>query len=143
MSSNSIYFMLSGVGPGAYTFTQNPERMNTIAPKSENKIVEIIRGENIYMRPLLDQDMRKMTWKRTTSSVYTNLRTFSTRDVNGDIPVSYFWDGTVNEFQGAPVKVVEVYGKPLVNDAFGSSNSPTSPDDTAWSVELLFRPVRV
>ena len=143
MANGAARFVLSGIDGTVYTFDQNPETMTLISARSKNEKFEILRGEDIYMRPLLDQEVRRMSWKRTTNAIYTSLSAFATRDANGDIPTSYFWDGTVNEFQGAPIKVLDVFATPIVNDGYGSQNALTLPSEMAWSVDLQFRPVRV
>ncbi len=126
----NILFKLSGIS-GLYIFDQNPIRYDVMTPKKENNILPLLVGENIYQRPLLDNTMRKMEWDNTTFDLYSGLKQFASRGENGEPPIVYFWDGTVYEFQGAPVQVIDVYGKPI------AGNSPK------WQVEMQFKWMQV
>lgn len=126
--NTNILFALSGVIPGYYRFEQNPESLSIFAPKQKHTIFPLVRGENIYMRALLDNQIRVMKWSECSYNLYTTLKTYSARDANGDIPTSYFWDGTVKEFQGAAVQIIDVYGAPIKAK-------------TNWSLEVQFKPL--
>jgi hypothetical protein len=127
--NRNILFRFSGVNLGEYIFPQNPMAMSIFSPKQELTILPILVGENIYQRALLDNNIRSMSWSETTTDIYTSLRRFSERDSLGNIPTTYFWDGTVKEFQGTAIQVIDVYGKPIIAKS------------GAWEVELQFKPI--
>ncbi len=127
----NILFRLSGITPlvnGAYIFEQNPSSYNVMAPKQMTNMLEILEGNNIYQRALLDNEVRVMQWQECSYALYTGLRNFSARTISGTIPTVYFWDGTVREFQGAAIEVIDVYGQPIKGK-------------TTWTVQLQFKPV--
>ena len=123
----NILFKLSGVSQGLYVFEQNPERYDVFTPKKENTILQLLEGENIYQRPLLDNGIRKMEWSVASYDLYSGLNMFAQRNIYREPETVYFWDGTVYEFQGAPVQVIDVYGRPI------AGNSPK------WQVEMQFK----
>ena len=125
----NILFKLSGVNPGLYTFEQNPETYDILTPKQLTNVLSTIVGDDIYQRGLLDNEVRKMTWSETSYTLYTGLGVYAQRDALGNISTSYFWDGTVKEFQGAAIQVLDVYGTPL----------PAK--DNKWRVEMQFKPI--
>lgn len=124
----NILFKLSGITQGVYTFEQNPETYDIFAPKQRANVLPTIIGEDIYQRALLDNEVREMTWGEANYSLYTGLKNYVERDPNGNIITSYFWDGTVNEFQGAAIDLLDVYGQPIK----GNFNK--------WSIKLQFKP---
>ncbi len=127
----NILFRLSGVTPlvsGVYRFEQNPETYTLMAPKQMTTILPTLIGENIYQRALLDNEIRIMRWSRCSNTLYNNLKPYSARTTSGVIPTVYFWDGTVKEFQGTTVQIIDVYGKPNQGEDW-------------WTVELQFKPV--
>ncbi len=124
----ALYFNISGSSLGNYTFPQNPETMDIITPKSKHNVLPLLEGENIYQRDLYDNEIRKMLWSVTSADLYSGLKVYSTRDSSGNIPISYFWDGPVYEFQGAAIQMIDVYGVPLA----GKFNQ--------WRVEAQFKP---
>ena len=127
----NILFQLSGITTttsGLYRFEQNPETYSIMAPKQMTNILKTLEGEDIYQRALLDNEVRIMKWETTSYSLYTGLKNYSERTTSGTIPVVYFWDGTVKEFQGATIQVIDVYGRPNKVEDF-------------WSVEMQFKPV--
>ncbi len=129
--NSNILFGLSGVTStvsGYYMFEQNPESYSILAPKQLFTILPTLEGNNIYQRALLDNDVRVMKWSQCSSGLFSTLRNYSERTVSGTIPIVYFWDGTVKEFQGAAIQVIDVYGTPI------------KAMDT-YSVELQFKPV--
>ncbi len=123
----NILFRLSGVTQGLYIFEQNPERYDVFTPKKENNILQLLVGENVYQRPLLDNNVRKMEWLVATYDLYSGLIQFSERNIYQEPDTVYFWDGTVYEFQGAPIQVIDVYGQPI------AGNSPK------WKIEMQFK----
>lgn len=128
-NNSNILFKLSGVSQGLYIFEQNPERYDVYSPKKENNILQLLVGENIYQRPLLDNTVRKMEWSVTSYSVYSGLAQFANRNIYQEPDIVYFWDGTVSEFQGTAIQVIDVYGKPI------TSNYPK------WKIEMQIKPV--
>ncbi len=126
----NILFKLSGVTQGLYVFEQNPLSMDIYSPKQEVTILNTLAGENIYQRNLFDNQIRILKWDRAMFSLYASLKTFTIRDSNGNIPVSYFWDGTVKEFQGAAIQVIDVYARPIASE-------------DRWSIDLQFKPSTV
>lgn len=124
----NILFRLSGLSQGMYTFEQNPETMDILAPRQVNNKLELLQGENIYQRPLFDNEVRVMKWSVGSTLLYENLKSYTQRTSSGTIPTSYFWDGTIKEFQGAAVEVIDVHGKPL------------NADIGKWEIELQFKP---
>lgn len=126
--NTNILFKFSGVS-GLYVFDQNPETMDILAPKQSHNIINTLLGQNIYQRALLDNNVRVMRWGDTSFAVYSGLRAYSFRTSSGTIPTTYFWDGTVNEFQGTKVQVIDVHGEPI----------NAKPD--RWTVELQLKPV--
>lgn len=126
--NNDILFVFSGAN-GVYQFDQNPESMDILSPKQYYTVLPILESEDIYQRGLLDNEVRKMTWGRTAATNYLALKQFDTRTSSGTIPPTYFWDGIVYEFQGAPIEVLSVWGTPI----------PGNYD--YWKVELQFKPI--
>jgi hypothetical protein len=126
----NILFLFSGV-LGVYKFEQNPMTMDVFTPKEYYNTIGLLEGENIYQRSLLDNEIRVMRWDEATTNLYTNLKAFAVRDSFNNIPVTYFWDGLVYEFQGAPIQVVDVWGQPLESK------------DGKWKIELQFKWVQV
>lgn len=132
-----LYFRFSGVIVTSgqmitdcdYTFPQNPDSMSIVTPKSKHTILQTLVGENIYQRTLVDNKVRKMDWSFSNYAVYSGLKRFAVRDAYGEIPVIRFWDGTVYDFQGAFIQVIDVYGVPQVQS------------DDKWKIELQFKPV--
>lgn len=124
----NILFIFSGVALGKYTFEQNPSSMDSVAMKNHSNTLPLLIGEDIYQRPLYDNEVRKMAWEITSYTHYQALRAYTTRDSFGNIPLTYFWDGTVYGFQGAPIHVLDVYGAPIA----GKFNQ--------WKVEIQFKP---
>ena len=130
LADTKTQFILSGIISSGFIFPQNPVDMSILGPRSSNSIVGIIRSENIYMRPLLDNDVRIMRWDRVDKAMFDSLRPYADPDANGDLEVLYFWDGQVNEFAGTAVKVISVWGEPLLNEV------------GVFSMQLQLRPVR-
>lgn len=131
VANSGILFQLSGLNQGLYVFEQNPERYDVFTPKKENTILPLLINENIYQRPLLDNVVRKMEWSMTSYSLYSGLKQFANRGAFLIPDTVYFWDGTVFEFQGAAVQVIDVYGTPL------AANPPK------WKVEMQLKWVEV
>lgn len=127
--NSGILFKISGVALGEYIFPQNPETYELMAPKQTYTILDTLELENIYQRPLYDNDVRKMSWSTVESGTYSSLKRYAERTTSGTIPISYFWDGTVFEFQGTPVEVLDVWGVPIA----GNFNQ--------WRLEVQFKPI--
>lgn len=125
-----VQFVLSGVREGEYVFPQNPEEMNIRGFRSKNNVIETLVGENVFQRPLLDEENRIMKWRIVDRAMYDELTRYGAPDSNGDLPVVYFWDGNVGEFQGTPVNVLSVYGEPLTKN------------EDKWTLEVQFKPYR-
>lgn len=126
--SSSILFIFSGVNFGKYIFEQNPEDMDIMSPKQNFTKLPLLEEEDIYNRSLNDNEIRKMSWSVTSYSNYSGLKNYATRDISGVIPTTYFWDGTVYEFQGTPIQVIDVYGEPIASNY------------NKWKVEVQFKP---
>lgn len=127
----SLFFRLSGVLPiysGCdFTFSQNPESMTVITPKSKHSVMQLLRGENIYQRTLIDNEVRKMEWSIAPYALYSGLKRFAVRQSDGNPATVYFWDGEVYDFQGAPIQVIDVHGEPIASDY------------NNWRIELQFK----
>lgn len=126
----SFKYRLSGIISGVeidYTFPQNPNSNDIITPKAKHTILQTLVGENIYQRTLRDNAVRKMDWDISTYEIYSGLKRFASRDENGNIYPVRFWDGTVYEFQGNYIEVIDVYGEPQP----GETNR--------WKIELQFK----
>lgn len=124
----NILFTLTNAKYGLYVFEQNPDSYDLLAPKTLVRPLILLTGENIYQRGLLDNEVRKMGWTETTRTLYDSLSRYAERDVFGNIPVSTFSDGTVMEFQGATVQILDVYGIPLKGKI------------DKWKVEMQIKP---
>lgn len=127
----NILFRLSGVTStysGLFIFEQNPQSYSLFAPKQKYNIFGLLVGENIYQRALLDNQIRVMKWTECSTNLYSGLKNFAVRNSNGDVYTSYFWDGTVKEFQGATVQVIDVHGTPIAGKI------------DKWAVDLQFKP---
>ncbi len=98
-----------------YRFEQNPASMSIITKDEKFNKLEILRLDNIFQRALLDNEIRTMKWNIAANSLYERLKKFAVRDSYGNIPVYYFWDGTVGEFVGRKIKIIDVYAKPINN----------------------------
>lgn len=130
--NQNILFAFSGVTPifsGYYRVEQNPLSYAILAPKQNYTRLDILEGKNMYQRSLLDNEVRVMKWEVGSYNLYSGLRNFCERTISGTIPVVYFWDGTVKEFQGAAIQVIDVYGQPI------------KAMDNRWTIELQFKPV--
>lgn len=128
--NTNILFRLSGVS-GDYTFEQNPEVMDVLRFKNFSTKVDLLVGEDIAMRALIDNEVRVMKWSVVDKTLFTAISAFTQRDNLGNIPVNYFWDGTVNEFRGDPVQVLTVFAAPIA----GKFNK--------YTLEVQFKPVQV
>ena len=126
--NSNILFVFSNASLGAYRFEQNPSSMDTPQMKVFNNILPILIGEDICQRAVRDNEVRKMTWDITSHRNYVMLKRYAARNSRGVIPITYFWDGPVNQFQGAPIQVIDVYGAPIA----GKFNQ--------WRVEIQFKP---
>lgn len=126
----NILFRLSGVS-GDYTFEQNPEAMDIRGFKNFTTKVDLLVGEDIAMHALIDNEVRVMKWSVVDKTLFSTLLAFAQRDSLGNIPVNYFWDGTVNEFRGDPVQVLTVFATPIA----GKFNK--------YTLEVQFKPVQV
>ncbi len=127
----NILFMLSGLPGGLplYVFEQNPETMEIVPPMQGYSILRTIEGNDVYQKQSVDNETRTMSWSRATRSHYANLKLFSTRDSDGNIPICYFWDGTLKEMQGAAIKVIDVYADPM----------PSNYNNEEWKIKFTFR----
>jgi hypothetical protein len=125
----NILFRFSGIY-GDYTFPQNPESMDVMSPFQHSNVVQTLEQEDIYMRGFIDNEVRVMKWSDVQYATYSGMKQWSVRDNLGAIPVVQFWDGTVNEFQGARIQVIDVFAQPMA----GKFNR--------WSMELQFKPVK-
>jgi len=126
----NILFRFSGV-LGDHTFVQNPMTFNVLKFKDYSSQIQLLEGEDIYMRGLLDNEVRVMKWEDADYSIYTGLAPFMTRTVNGDIQTTYFWDGTVNEFRGDPVHIISLWAEPAKANL------------NRYSIELQLKPIQV
>lgn len=115
-NNSNILFTLSGSLLGAYKFEQNPSQMSIVPPTQKYNQIKVLNGENLYQNNIRDNDVRTMSWTRATTTLYANLKTYTNRDVNGNIPTAYLWDGTVKEMQGVAVKVLDVHAEPIAAD---------------------------
>lgn len=131
MSTNNtnILFQLSGVALGNYRFEQNPHSLSIVPPLQSFNRLKTIDGMDIHQRTMFDSEVRKMSWTKTTRTLYADLKTYAVRSVDESIPTSYFWDGTVKEMQGVAVEVLDVIGTPIAGDY------------DKWNVDLIFKPV--
>lgn len=126
----NILFRFSGV-LGDYTFVQNPMSMDVLRFKGMSNKIDLLEGEDIYMRPLIDNEVRVMRWEDADYSIYTGLYPFTVRDSLGNIETTYFWDGTVNEFRGDPIHIISLWAQPLTSKL------------NRYSLELQFKPIQV
>jgi len=126
----NILFRFSGVTLGEYIFPQNPMTMDALSPWQYSNVLTLLEGEDIYMRGFIDNEVRVMKWDEVEYTTYTGIKPYATRTASGTIPVTYFWDGTMNEFRGAKVHVIDVYSKPIA----GKFNK--------WTMEIQIKPIR-
>lgn len=121
-------FMLSGISQGLYVFAQNPAEYQISPPISEFNVVKTIEGNDVFQQAFTDNVTRQMNWRIADRSLYTSLKNFTIRDSYGNIPVSYFFDGSVKEMQGVPVKVIDVFGEPIAGNY------------DKWTISLTLKP---
>src|SRR3990167_5050666 len=131
-NSNSL-FQLSGVIPGLYTFIFNPESIEVIPSLQKTTVLKTIAGEDIRQSLFFDNEVRTMSWSRATNALYADLKLFATRDANGNIPTTRFWDGTLAEMQGVNIHVLDVHGEPLSHEDQSTGYG--------WKINLNFKPI--
>jgi len=109
-----------------YFFTPNPSEY--IVPEISFNSINILEGQNVRQRPWDNQLIYTMRWANAPSGTYINLISYTNRNNNDNIPISYFYDGEIGNFparftsvetgsalvSGTPVKVLDVVGKPLI-----------------------------